>query len=145
MIDIITFLFFIAAAGFLRDFPKIRRQYLSQWFLIPLLPLYNMLTYFFRFAGIINSINTVSSWKTMTITEEKDSIHKIFREDTRGIRKVIDKTAVVFDDTYREESKFDPIKSKSEGTKILSFLIIGMAIAGSLIAIIHVAVNGLSI
>ena len=140
-----SFLFFVAAAGFLRDFPKIRRQYLSQWFLIPLLPLYNMLTYFFRFAGIINSINTVSSWKTMTITEEKDNIHSIFRDDTKGIRKFVAKFAAIFDNTNKEESNLEPMGSKIEGITILSTLIYVMIVAGSVFAMIHVAVNGLSI
>jgi putative glycosyltransferase (exosortase G-associated) len=138
-----SFLFFISAAGFLHDFPTMRKQYLSQWYLVPLLPLYNMLTFFIRFAGIINSINTVSSWKTMTITEEKALMDKIFHDDTKGIRKVIDKVAFVFDNRSKEESKLEPIRYKTEGARILAALVHFLGFAGSVYAIFHVAVHGL--
>lgn len=136
-------IYFLSAAGFLRDFPKMRKQYLSQWYLVPILPLYNMLTFVYRFAGIVNSINTASAWKTMTLTEEKATIKKTFLDDTKGIRKVLDHMAGYFDNSYTEESNLDPIVVKQPGAKILSGLIMGIVFLCSVLMLVHVAMNGL--
>lgn len=138
-----SILFYISAVGFLHDFPEMRKQYLSQWFLVPVLPAYNLLTFFYRFAGIINSINTASSWKTMTMTEERANIRNIFREDTKDIRKVTDKLVVFFDNRYANESNDEPVEIKLEGARILAVLILGLGFAVSITSIIYVAMNGL--
>lgn len=65
------YLYFIAVVGFLEEFKEFRKYYLKHWYVICLLPFFNFLVFFFRFAGVINSINTDSAWKTRTLTDER--------------------------------------------------------------------------
>ena len=69
---------------------------MKQWYVVPFLPLFNMGVFFIRFAGIINSINTSSSWKTQNLSEEKESFMKIIHKDfamfgslINGLRKLV--------------------------------------------------------
>ena len=43
--------------------------------------LYNFLIFWFRFAGIINSIKGASTWKMRNFTEEKEVVKKIVKKD----------------------------------------------------------------
>lgn len=69
---VISYLYFISIALFLKDFPEMRKYYVSLWWIVPLLPFFNMAVFFIRFAGILNSMNTGSAWKTRTLTEERE-------------------------------------------------------------------------
>ena len=42
---------------------------------------FNFVVFFIRFAGVINSINTNSAWKTKTFTEEKRAFFKVIRDE----------------------------------------------------------------
>ena len=53
----------------------------KQWYVIPLLPFFNLMVFFMRFAGVINSINTDSAWKTKNFTQERESFVKTVRDD----------------------------------------------------------------
>lgn len=71
----------------------IKAYYKKQWYVIFLLPFFNLLVFFIRFAGIINSINTNSAWRTRNFTEEKHDFKKhlladltIFKKCITGIR-----------------------------------------------------------
>ena len=48
--------------------------------MVALLPFYNFVVFFVRLAGIINSINTQSSWKTDTLTREFEKFRLAARE-----------------------------------------------------------------
>lgn len=74
------FLYYISTVGFLKEFPDIRTYYRKQWYVIFLLPFFNLLVFFFRFAGVINSINTDSAWKTRTLTEERMDFGQALKE-----------------------------------------------------------------
>lgn len=63
------------------DFKEIRRYYARQWYVIPMLPLFNFMVFFIRLAGVVNSINTDSAWKTKTFTEEKREFWSVIREE----------------------------------------------------------------
>ena len=56
--------YYISTVGFLKNFKEIRKYYAKQWYVIPVLPIFNLMVFFIRFAGVINSINTDSAWKT---------------------------------------------------------------------------------
>ena len=45
--------------------------------------------FFIRFAGIINSINTDSAWKTRTLSGEKEDFKKVVENDFSKIRRII--------------------------------------------------------
>ena len=69
-----------------------------------LLPFYNFVVFFIRFAGIINSINTQSSWKTDTLTRELDKFRVSARESLGRISGAIKRfrELVNYEDEYYE-------------------------------------------
>lgn len=81
MYTIIGYCYFFAIRGFLSSFPELRRYYSRQWYVIPFLPFFNLFVFFFRLAGIINSINTDSAWKTRNFTDECDSFFATLKRD----------------------------------------------------------------
>lgn len=83
------YMYFFSTIGFLRDFPDVRRYYSRQWWVVPLLPFFNFVVFFIRFAGIINSINTTSAWKTRTLTEERSAFRGIIAHDLKAVREKI--------------------------------------------------------
>ena len=89
---LIGFFYYISTVGFLKNFKEIRKYYAKQWYVLPLLPLFNLAVFFIRFAGVVNSINTNSAWKTKNFTQEKDSLCKTITDDfavvMRFIRKI---------------------------------------------------------
>lgn len=89
---LIGYFYYISTIGFLKDFKEIRKYYAKQWYVIPLLPVFNLIVFFIRFAGVINSINTDSAWKVKNFTEEKNSFKKTIADDfcivLRAIRKL---------------------------------------------------------
>lgn len=82
------YLYFISTVGFLKDFPEVRKYYVKQWWIVPLLPFFNLVVFFIRFAGIINSINTDSAWKTRTLSQEKNDFKEILHKDFRHVRNL---------------------------------------------------------
>ena len=78
---LIGYCYYFTTIGFLPDFKEIRRYYARQWYVIPMLPLFNFMVFFIRLAGVVNSINTDSAWKTKTFTEEKREFWSVIREE----------------------------------------------------------------
>ncbi len=85
------YMYYFSTIGFLRDFPEVKRYYRRQWWVVPLLPFFNFVVFFIRFAGIINSINTNSAWKTRTLTEERTAFRDIIAHDLFAVRDRIEK------------------------------------------------------
>lgn len=90
---IIGYLYYISIIGFLRNYKEIRRYYAKQWYVVPLLPIFNLMVFFIRFAGVINSINTDSAWKTRNFTQEKESAGKVIRKDFDVFYRFIEKVS----------------------------------------------------
>lgn len=61
-----------------------------------LLPLFNFLVFFIRVAGIINSINSDSSWRTNSLTDEKNVFLKIIKQDFRKPLAFLEKLRTIF-------------------------------------------------
>ena len=78
---LVGYCYYFTTIGFLSGFKKLRRYYARQWYIVPLLPFFNFVVFFIRFAGVINSINTNSAWKTKTFTEEKRAFFKVIRDE----------------------------------------------------------------
>ena len=78
--------------SFLKPFPELRRYYRRQWWVIPILPLFNLAVFFIRLAGIVNSIGTDSAWKTATLTDERRALAGIMAQDfsrpVSGLRRL---------------------------------------------------------
>ncbi len=83
--------YYISTTGFLGEFKEIKRYYAKQWYVVFLLPFFNLLVFFIRFAGVLNSINTSSAWKTRNFTEEKQAARDSISKDFAGARRIMRK------------------------------------------------------
>lgn len=88
---IMGYFYYISTIGFLKKFKEIRKYYAKQWYIIPLLPVFNFIVFFIRFAGVINSINTNSAWKVKNFSEEKQSFVQTIRADLHSILEVVNR------------------------------------------------------
>lgn len=98
------YVYYGSICGFLSEFKDLRRYYARQWWIIPLMPLFNLAVFFIRFAGIINSINTESSWKTRTLSEEAELFSSVVRSDFKKIKGWFEKLHKAFNDDSEEDS-----------------------------------------
>lgn len=86
-----TFLFYLNILGFLSEFKEMKRYYHKKWYMIFVMPLYNFLIFWFRFAGIINSIKGEQTWKTRTLTQEAVKTGEIIAKDFQLITDIREK------------------------------------------------------
>ena len=89
-----AFLNYIASICFLWNYKEIRKYYIKKGGYLIVLPAYNMMTFIIRMAGIVNSINRGSSWKTLTYKEEFKMIKDAVKEDFTFQRGKKEKTKV---------------------------------------------------
>lgn len=76
-----SFLFYISISLFLSKYKDLQRYYMRKWYHILFQPMFNFVTFWFRFAGIINSIKGEQSWKARTFREEKQTFLKVLKKD----------------------------------------------------------------
>lgn len=74
---------------FLNEFDDLRHYFARKWYLIFLLPLFNFIVFWFRFAGIINSISGKQSWRVRTAREEWESFGEMVKKDFAQIHEAI--------------------------------------------------------
>jgi Na+-transporting methylmalonyl-CoA/oxaloacetate decarboxylase gamma subunit len=91
MYIVLNYFYYFSTLGYLSEFPEIHKFYRRQWTIIPLMPFFNLMVFFIRFMGIINSIGTTSSWKTANLHEEKDKVKRIFDQDFARVHAVIER------------------------------------------------------
>ena len=77
----IGFRYYKTVKFFLQDIDEEREYYVKCKHYIWLLPIFNLLVFFIRFSGVINSIGTDSSWKTTTFTDEMHNVKDVMKED----------------------------------------------------------------
>lgn len=98
------YLYFLTVAYFLKVNKDIRKYYMSHWWCVMFLPFFNFIVFFIRMAGIINSIETDSSWKTKTFSEECKAFAAVIRGDFKkplgAIRRI--REAVNYGDESNE-------------------------------------------
>ena len=87
---------------------KLKRFYAWKVGYILVLPLFNFMVYWFRFAGIINSIKGASTWRTRGFDEEMKVCREIVAGDFMFLKKWIDKV---------KKSIYEPEEDKKEQTK----------------------------
>lgn len=85
------FLYFITAAHYLKINKNVRSYYIRHGWCILLLPFFNLIVFFIRIAGIINSIQTDSSWKTKTLSQECKAFTDVVKGDMKIINEKIEK------------------------------------------------------
>lgn len=108
------FFYFWSVRGFLSEFRELQHYYSKQWWIVPLLPLYNMVVFFIRLAGIINSIGTDSAWRTQTLTDEKETFLPLLRNDWDGlIRRIAKLRSIVNYDTPKQKTDLPSSKELS--------------------------------
>lgn len=98
MYIIINYFYFISSLVYLRPFRSIHDYYRRLFYLVPLMPVYNMAIFFIRFAGIINSIGSKGVWSARTPSEERADVRAVFLNDFKKIRNVIKRIRQAFND-----------------------------------------------
>lgn len=87
-----AFLIYLSIILFLSKFKDLRRYYARKWYMIFCLPIFNFMVFWFRFAGIINSIKGEQTWRTKNFSEEwetfKERVTKDFSWFTKGLEKL---------------------------------------------------------
>ena len=76
-----AFLFYLNILIYLSPYKKVKDYYRSKFYILFILPVFNFLVFWIRFAGIINSIKEESRWKTLTIREEYKNFKTILKKD----------------------------------------------------------------
>ncbi|MBP3618583.1 MAG: putative glycosyltransferase, exosortase G system-associated [Lachnospiraceae bacterium] len=102
-----AFFYYINVCLFLKWDKELQRFYRKKVGYVLLLPMLNFLAYWFRLAGIINSIKGTSSWRTKGFDEEVAVAREIIKQDfsgvARGIQKV--KEMIYKDEKNEKENK----------------------------------------
>ena len=96
---LIAYLYFWGISIFLKEFPDIRKYYVSLWWTIPILPFFNVLTFFIRLTGIFNSMNTTSAWKTKTFSEEFADYKRELKSEIKKVTDITDKMYYIFNES----------------------------------------------
>lgn len=91
-----AFLFYLNICAYLKWKPELRNYYARKWYLLFLMPLYNFVIFWIRFAGIINSITLRNGWKASTPKEEKERFVNVIKHDFRFVTAFIEKCRKLF-------------------------------------------------
>lgn len=76
-----AFLFYLNVISYLKNNKELKNYYAKKWYIIILMPIYNFVVFWIRFAGIINSIKTRSGWKVSTLSEENKRFFDVLKSD----------------------------------------------------------------
>lgn len=83
------FLYYLNVLMYLAKVKDLKKYYRGKWYLIFLLPVFNFVVFWIRFAGIINSIKQEGNWKTTTLTEEFQNIKVVLSKDFRLPQRIV--------------------------------------------------------
>ena len=84
---VVGYMYFACVLALLKMDPPLRAFYLGNWWVVALLPFFNLGVFFIRLAGIVNSIGTSGAWKTRNLTEEGAAFREAVREQARAVTK----------------------------------------------------------
>lgn len=84
-----SFLYYLNIITYLSAYKSVRRYYMSRLYILFILPIFNFLVFWIRFAGIINSIEGESRWKTLNIAEEYKIFKNIVKRDFTPVMNII--------------------------------------------------------
>ncbi|MGN0480147.1 MAG: TIGR03111 family XrtG-associated glycosyltransferase [Lachnospiraceae bacterium] len=86
-----AFLYYCNICSYIRWDRELLKFYAKRILYIFVLPLFNFIMYWFRFAGIINSIEGVSSWRTKSFAQEKEACKEVIRNDFKAFTGLLKK------------------------------------------------------
>lgn len=110
---VVGYLYFFCVLALLKMDKPLRKFYLRNWWVVALLPFFNLGVFFIRFAGIINSVGTSGAWKTRDLTEEGNDFRVALREQTRALTKPL-RTLRGFVNDDEEGSEHEQRRSSGE-------------------------------
>lgn len=82
-------LFYFNILSYLKEYKEIRKYYSKKFYLALLMPMYNLVIFWIRFAGIINSIKDEGTWKTLNFSEEYKAFCDVIKADCKSVVKII--------------------------------------------------------
>lgn len=129
----VGYFYFISNQFFLKGMPELRKYYCKQWWVVFLLPLFNLVAFFIRLAGIINSINTDSAWKTRDLDDEREAFVDVIRRDAQGFLKVAHKVRDFVNSDKKPEKKREPLYGRKS---IGWYLCVGLVYLVSVLIIV---------
>jgi putative glycosyltransferase (exosortase G-associated) len=88
MYTVSAFLYYLNICSYLNWDKKLRRFYQEKLLYIFFLPVFTFIVYWFRMAGIINSIKGASTWRTKTFKEESEVCKTILNNDFKAIGRI---------------------------------------------------------
>lgn len=109
MYIVIGYFYFLSTQYFLKPVPEVRKYYCKQWWVVLLLPLFNMAVFFIRVAGIINSINTDSAWKTRDLKDERNAVSTTVRDDLNIVLSKLNKFRDYINGESENNAKSDSV------------------------------------
>jgi poly-beta-1,6-N-acetyl-D-glucosamine synthase len=84
-----TFLYYLNVRLYLSWDKDLKKFYQRKIIYVIILPIFNFIVYWFRMAGIINSIKGVSTWRTKTFKEEREQCKSIVSNDFRTVGRML--------------------------------------------------------
>lgn len=158
MYTLIGYMYFATVLYFLNINKEVKKYYRNHWWCILFLPFFNFAVFFIRMAGIINSINTDSAWRTRNLTDERIAFTEVVKSDIqkpiRIIRKIRNAVNIspkseatattdnsIIDENVSADSKVDDDNKqnnieKIKGTNNNSYMSLAQCIAMSLLFVI---------
>jgi len=158
MYTLIGYMYFATVLYFLNINKEVKKYYRNHWWCILFLPFFNFAVFFIRMAGIINSINTDSAWRTRNLTDERIAFTEVVKSDIqkpiRIIRKIRNAVNVspkseatattdnsIIDENVSADSKVDDDNKQNNIEKIKgannnSYMSLAQCIAMSLLFVI---------
>lgn len=104
MYIVIGYFYFFTVKYYLKAAPDLRKFYVKNWPGIIILPFFNLVVFFIRLAGIINSIGTDSAWRTRSLSDEKSDFVKIIKTDVEKYNNLYDKIRRIVNNDNEEDS-----------------------------------------
>jgi putative glycosyltransferase (exosortase G-associated) len=93
-----AFLYYLNICSYLYWDKKLRRYYARKLLIVFILPAFNFIVYWFRFAGIINSIKGSSSWRTKSFKAECETCRNIISKDFLFVKRALNRIKKVIYD-----------------------------------------------
>lgn len=123
----IGFFYFFAVKNLLKMSPETKKYYTGHWWCIFFLPLFNLMIFFIRIAGIINSIHTNSAWKTRNLTEEREAFVDVIKADAQkpigGLKKVSSAVNISEEDIKKKNEKQK--KRRLISSPVIAYICVG--------------------
>lgn len=86
-----AFLFYLNVRSYVGHYKDIKKYYSRKWYLVFLMPIFNFVIFWIRFAGIVNSINAKGQWNTRNFKEECRKVKEIEASDFKIVIKIVKK------------------------------------------------------